>query len=252
MVDAEYILVKAAAEKRIYFFQTKKIPFFISSMMAGFFVGISIVMIQATAGMLSGFAGIRIIQGISFAAALSLVIFAGSDLFTGNIFIITAGVLQKAVKSKDAVFLSIYCYIGNLAGSILIALLFYWTGMLQGATLEAVQNTVLFKTQPGFWELFVRGILCNVMVCAAVWCTFRMKSDAGKLIMIFWCIYIFIVCGFEHSIANMTLFSMQVISLYNTDLFIKMLINLGAATTGNIIGGIALSLVYWFIARKAI
>jgi len=250
MLEAEYTLVAAAAENKVIFFNKEKIPFFISSMMAGFFVGICVILIQAMAGMLGDFSGIRILQGISFAAALSLIIFAGSDLFTGNIFILTTGVCRNAIKMKDLLFLSVFCYLGNFAGSLLIASLFMGTGLLQGATLEAIQNAVLLKIQPGFWELFIRGILCNVMVCAAVWCAFKMKSETGKLIMIFWCIYIFIVCGFEHSIANMTLFSMQAISGCNAQVLIKMLINLGAATAGNITGGIALSLAYWVIAKK--
>jgi len=245
-----YRLVKTAAEKKIKFFKEEKIPYFVSSIMAGVYVGICMIMIQVTAGMLDGFAGIKILQGISFAAALSLVIFAGSDLFTGNIFIITAGVYQKSVKPFDAVIICAYCYFGNLAGSILITSLFWGTGLLQGAVLEAVHNAALNKTEPFFWELFVRGILCNVLVCLAVWCSFRMQSETGKLIMIFFCIYIFIICGFEHSIANMTLFCMEIIS-GGTSLT-KMLINLGAATAGNVLGGILLAFAYWVITKKAL
>jgi len=250
MVETEYRLVKTAAEKKIIFYKKEKASYFVSSMMAGFYVGICMIMIQVIAGLLDNFAGIKILQGISFAAALSLIIFAGADLFTGNIFIMTAGVMQKTVKSIDAVLLCAYCYLGNLAGSILISALFLAAGFLQGSVLEIVRVTVSGKTEPLFWELFVRGILCNIMVCAAVWCMFRIKSEAGKLIMIFWCIYIFIICGFEHSIANMTLFSMAAMSASGADVFIKMLINLCAATAGNILGGMALAFAYWFIAKK--
>jgi len=252
MVEAEYKQVKTAAEKKIIFFKEEKASYFVSSMMAGFYVGICMIMIQVIAGLMDNFAGIRILQGISFAAALSLIVFAGADLFTGNIFIMTAGVMQKTVKSLDAVLLCVYCYFGNLAGSVFISALFLATGFLQGSVLEIVRVTVLSKIEPPFYELFVRGIFCNIMVCAAVWCMFRMKSETGRLIMIFWCIYIFIICGFEHSIANMTLFSMAAMTAAGTDIFIKMLINLAAVTAGNIIGGMALALAYWCIAKKAL
>ena len=252
MVEAGYTLVKITAEKKINFYKQEKASFFVSSMMSGFFVGICMIAINVIAGALGGFSGIKIVQGVTFAAALSFVIFAGADLFTGNIFIMTAGVMQKSVKSSDAVLLCAFCYIGNLAGSVLAASLFFLTGFLQGATLETVHAAVLIKTQPYFFELFTRGVFCNILVCLAVWCTFRMQSESGKLIMIFWCIFVFIICGFEHSIANMTLFSMAAISGAGADVILKMLVNLGAATTGNITGGMALALAYWFIAKKAL
>ena len=81
---------------------------------------------------------------------------------------------------------------------------------------------------------------------------YRLKSESSKLIMIFWCIYVFVVCGFEHSIANMTLFSMAAISGAGGEVFIKMLVNLAAATTGNAAGGMMFAFAYWFIAKKAL
>jgi nitrite transporter NirC len=79
-----------------------------------------------------------------------------------------------------------------------------------------------------------------------------MKSESGKLIMIFWCIYLFVVCGFEHSIANMTLFSMgRLAGGENIASFGLMLYNLAATTIGNSIGGILLSLSYWIIGKKS-
>jgi len=204
------------------------------------------------AGALDTFAGIKILQGISFAAALSLVVFAGAELFTGNVFVMTAGIMQKTVKPFDAIKLCTFCYLGNLAGSILVAALFLGTGYLQGEILEAVHNAMYAKIEPLFGELFVRGIMCNVLVCLAVWCMYRLNGEGSKLVMIFWCIYLFVVCGFEHSIANMTLFSMETMFGVDNETFGRILINLGATTMGNIIGGTALSLAYWSIARRSL
>ena len=252
MIDNDYELLGSAALKKIKLFKEEKGAYFVSSMMSGVYVGLCMITILVMAGALDHFAGIKILQGISFAAALSLVVFAGSELFTGNVFVMTAAVMQKKVVSLDAVKLCAYCYLGNLVGSVLIAALFLGTGYLQGPVLEAAHSAMYYKTYPSFWELFVRGILCNVLVCAAVWCMYRLQSEGAKLVMIFWCIYLFVVCGFEHSIANMTLFSMEIMAGVDSDTFFKILKNLAATTTGNIVGGMALSLAYWSIARKVL
>jgi len=77
-----------------------------------------------------------------------------------------------------------------------------------------------------------------------------MQSEGGKLVMIFWCIYIFVVNGFEHSIANMSLFAMEAMTGVDSYTLGRILINLAATTAGNILGGLALSLAYWSIAKN--
>ena len=250
MIGNDYELVGSAAAKKVKFYKEEKAAYFVSSMMAGIYVGLCMITILVMAGALDHFAGIKILQGVSFAAALSLVVFAGAELFTGNVFVMTAAVMQKVVKPWDAIKLCVYCYIGNLAGSILIAALFLGTGYLAGPVLEAAHYAMYNKINPSFVELLVRGILCNMLVCLAVWCVYRLQSEGGKLLMIFWCIYIFVVNGFEHSIANMTLFSLEVMAGVDAITLGKIFINLAATTVGNIIGGIGLSLAYYSIAKK--
>jgi len=250
MVHVGYKGLTEAAQSKVDFFKGEKLSYFISSMMAGVFVGLCMITILVMAGMLDNFAGIKILQGVSFAAALSLVVFAGAELFTGNVFVMTAGVITKTIRPRDAVGLCAFCYVGNFAESILSAALFLGTGYLQGPVLEAAHTAMHAKTMPIFGELLVRGILCNVLVCAAVWCMYRLKSESSKLIMIFWCIYLFVICGFEHSIANMTLFSLETMAGVSSGMFTLMLVNLGATTIGNILGGVALSFAYWSIAKS--
>jgi len=252
LISSGYNKLRESTQYKLNFCKTEKIAYFVASMMAGIFVGLCMITILVMAGMMDNFAGVKILQGVSFAAALSLVVFAGAELFTGNVFVMSAGVALKETKVKDAIFLCLYCYIGNLAGSILIAALFLGTGYLQGPVLEAAHVAMSAKTQPMFWELLVRGILCNMLVCAGVWCMYRLQSESGKLIMIFWCIYLFVICGFEHSIANMTLFSLEAMNGVSAEDFTAMLINLAATTTGNIIGGMALSLGYFVISKKTL
>ena len=116
-------------------------------------------------------------------------------------------------------------FIGNLAGSILAGYMFYLTGLAKGSVGEFIANTAATKMSLPASELFFRGVFCNILVCLAVWCTFRCKDDISKLVMIFWCLFIFITCGFEHSVANMFYYAF---SNYN---------NLAAVTLGNILGG---------------
>jgi len=244
-----YDHLRSAAEKKVNLYKSGKGAYFVYSMLAGIYVGICMITIMVMAGTLDNFAGIKILQGVSFAAALSLVIFAGAELFTGNVFIMVTGVMQKTVLKRDAIGLCALCYIGNLAGSILIAGLFLGTGYMQGPVLEAVNLTLNAKINPLFIELLIRGILCNMLVCAAVWCMYRMNSEGGKLIMIFWCIYLFVVCGFEHSIANMSVFSLETMVGVDSARFGGMMVNLLATTIGNTIGGSALALAYWPVAK---
>ena len=252
IISVGYSKLRESTKYKMNFYKTEKVGYFVASMMAGVYVGLCMITILVMAGMLDNFAGIKVLQGVSFAAALSLVIFAGAELFTGNVFVMTAGIVLKEVKVRDAIGLCVYCYLGNLVGSMLIAALFLGTGYLQGPVLEAAHAAMNAKTNPVFWELMVRGVLCNVLVCAGVWCMYRLQSESSKLIMIFWCIYLFVICGFEHSIANMTLFSLETMNGVSPFVFGQMMINLGATTVGNLFGGVALSFAYWVIAKKTL
>jgi len=244
-----YEPLRAAAEKKSKLYKSHKGPYFIYSMLAGLFVGFCMILIMVIAGLLGGWAMLKMVQGASFAAALSLIVYAGSELFTGNVFTMTTGYMMRKVTVAVGVGLVVFCWLGNFAGSIVVAALYQGTGLLSGATLEAVNAAVWSKTDGTFIELFFRGIGCNVLVCLAVWACYRMTSEAGKLIMIFWCIYLFVVMGFEHSIANMTLFSLEVFGGTSSEVVARMAKNLAASTLGNAVGGMALAYAYWPIAR---
>jgi len=245
-----YEPLRAAAEKKVKLLRTAKGPYFLYSMLAGVFVGFCMILIMVIAGLTGfGFTGLKMLQGASFAAALSLIVYAGSELYTGNVFTMTTGYMMRKVTPLIAVCLVVFCWLGNFAGSIVVAALYQGTGLLSGATLEAVNYSVLAKTDGNFFELFCRGIGCNVLVCLAVWACYRMTSESGKLIMIFWCIYLFVVMGFEHSIANMTLFSLEVFGGTSPEVMARMAKNLAASTLGNAVGGMLLAYAYWPIAR---
>ena len=117
--------------------------------------------------------------------------------------------------------------------------MFVAAGVPTGTVGEFFANTAATKMGGAAGQLFVKGIMCNLMVCLAVWCCTKMKTESGKLIMIFWCIFIFMVCGFEHSIANM---SVMAIGLMSPNGVAGLTVagyfhNLLWVTLGNIIGG---------------
>ena len=104
------------------------------------------------------------------------------------------------------------------------------------------------KMNAPFMELLFRGILCNILVCLAVWCSFKLKEETAKLIVIFWCLFAFITSGFEHSIANMSLLSIALMIPHpETVSMIGLAANLVPVTIGNIIGGaMFIGAGYWF------
>lgn len=116
---------------------------------------------------------------------------------------------------------------------------------------EFMAKTAEAKMAAGFLPLLSRGILCNILVCVAVWCGFKCKSEAGKLIMIFWCLFVFITAGFEHSIANMTLLTVGLLEPSTYAVTIGGFVyNLLVVTLGNMIGGILFVAVPYCIIAK--
>lgn len=254
MFCEEFNSVVMAAKAKTNLLKTNKLGYFISSMLAGLYVGMGIILIFTVGGLLnsSGSSATRIVMGVSFGVALSLVIMAGSELFTGNNFIMMAASLKGEVKWTDTLKVWIVSFIGNLVGSIIAGFLFYSTGLSAVPIGEFIAKTSAVKMSIPLLPLLVRGILCNILVCLATWCSFKLKSESAKLIMIFWCLFAFITSGFEHSVANMTLLT---IGLFNPGTanvsIIGYVYNIGIVTIGNMIGGaIFLALPYYIISKK--
>lgn len=177
MFCEEFNSVIMAAKAKVNLLKTNKLGYFISSMLAGLYVGMGIMLIFTIGGLLggSGSPATKIVMGVSFGVALSLVIMAGSELFTGNNFIMTAASLRKEVKWTDTINIWIVCFIGNLVGSIIAGYLFYATGLTAGPVGEFIAKTSAAKMSVPFLPLLVRGIFCNILVCLATWCSFKLS-----------------------------------------------------------------------------
>lgn len=230
-----------AAKNKVNLLNRSRLKYIVSSAFAGLYVGIGILLIFTIGGLLTSANSpiTKIMMGVSFAIALSLVVMTGSELFTGNNMVMTAGTLNKGTSTKDLLRVWAYSFVGNLLGSLLVAGLFVGTGLVnKGAVMEFFATTSLAKSSLPFMDLFFRGVLCNILVCVAVMCSFRTNDDTAKLIIIFMCLFAFITSGFEHSVANMTIFGVALFSsAIKGATLMGAIYNLFVVTLGNIAGG---------------
>lgn len=252
MFQKEITAVADAAVKKRDLLEASKGKYILASVMAGVFVGFGMVLTSVIGGILPQkvYPITKLINGAAFSVALSLVVMAGAELFTGNNFVMSIGVLNKRVTWKECIKVWIFAYIGNYIGSLFFSFIVMKSNIINESVRIFIINAAENKMSMTITELFTRGILCNLLVCLAVWCCTKMKSEAGKLIMIFWCIFTFVTCGFEHSVANMTLLSLSLMIPHTAAVTVGGFIyNLLIVTLGNLVGGsICTGAVYWYIS----
>jgi len=209
----------------------------------------------------------KLIGGIAFSLGLILVVVAGAELFTGN-NLIMMGRASGVVTYKQMFKNWSLSYVGNFIGSISVVALFYFTNIWKIKDSLLGANAVLIaigKVNLTFVEGLTRGILCNALVCLAVWLCFSARSVVSKIAAIIFPITAFVASGFEHSIANMYFIPMGMLLKNNPGVMSKVyelspgadisnlnilgfLGNLLPVTLGNIIGGaIMVGIVYWLI-----
>jgi nitrite transporter len=232
------------------------IRYLVLSMLAGAYVGLGIVLIFAIGAPMAAAAspGTKALMGASFGVALTLVIFAGSELFTGNNLVMTLGALERKVSWGDTLRVWALSFAGNLAGSLALAAATVASGIVSAAPMkDFVLKVSAAKMAAPASELFFRGLLCNVLVTLAVWMAAKAKDEMAKLVLIFWCLFAFIGAGFEHSVANMTLLGMAVLVPHDPSLvsWAGFARNLLPVTLGNVVGGaVVVAGAYWFVTRE--
>jgi nitrite transporter NirC len=244
---------------------------FVRSMLAGMYVGAAIVLIFTIGANISMFApgATRLLMGVCFGGALTIVVFAGSELFTGSNLVLTLGVLTRKARTSDLLANWTWTWLGNLAGSVLLAVLVIRSGVMDAEPMNSfVQNIARSKMNLPLEQLFWRAVLANWLVCLGVWMATRTKDDTAKVLLIWWCMFTFITCGFEHSVANMCGLMLGLllhsdgagIALGNSGLvwtshgitWAGYVYNVLVATIGNIIGGaVFVAGVYWIGSPRA-
>ena len=209
-----------------------------------------------------GFAATRVLGGLVFTLGLTLVLVGGAELFTGNNLIVMAWASGK-VSMRTMLRNWTIVYLGNFVGALgLIVLVFYshHLEMNDGRIGLSVLNTAAGKIRPDALSLFFKGILCNVLVCAAVWLAYAGRSVTDKVVAVILPISAFIAAGFEHCVANMYFLPMAWLLVqtghapanFDASLITMSGIfhNLVPVTLGNIVGGAGfVGAVYWAIYR---
>ncbi len=209
-----------------------------SAALAGAFVGIAVVLLLSVGAPLvaAGSPLAKLAMGAVFGVALTLVVFAGGELVTGNMMVMTQSAIARTVTWPRAVLVCVAALAGNLVGSVALALAVHGSGTFtSGPGAELVASTVAAKDALAGPQLFWRAVLCNALVCLGLWMAARTKSDTAKLVVVWWALLAFIASGFEHSVANMTTFSIA--ALQGSGDWSMLGRNLLWTVPGNLVGG---------------
>jgi nitrite transporter len=223
------------------------LAFLIGAAMAGAYIGFGDILMFSVGSHVDP-AYAHLTMGAVFACALTIVVFAGSNLFTGTAMYLPLAALRGETGIGGMVLVWVVCWIGNLIPVILAAILHAGGGGVlltdgSGLFFKAVIGKM---TTPGT-QLFAKGLLCNWLVCLAIWMAARTNNDSAKLGLIFWPVFAFVASGFEHCVANMFVFTLALMAAHPAEITLAGAIhNEVFVTLGNLVGGaIFMSLGYW-------
>jgi formate/nitrite transporter len=247
-------------------------PMFTLAILAGAFIGLgamfaTVVAAGASAALPYGVA--RLLIGFVFSLGLILVVVGGAELFTGNNLIVMAWASGK-VTSKALLRNWIIVYLGNFVGSVATAAMVFAGKQYlfgNGAIGQAALSIANSKVHLDFFQAIALGVLCNALVCLAVWLTYSARSVVDKIFAIIFPITAFVAAGFEHSVANMYFIPLGLLvkdfdpafavasglDLSGLTWGTFLVKNLLPVTIGNIIGGsILVAAIYWsvFLSRQ--
>ncbi len=243
----------------------------ILSILAGIFIGMGGLFSSIAATGANGiwpYGMTKLIQGLVFSTGLILVVVGGAELFTGNSLMIIA-LAQKKITLSSMLKNWGLVYLGNFIGSVLLALavvvskVYHADDGLLGAQMLSAANA---KTTYDFGQAVMLGLLCNVLVCLAVWMTYGARTLTDKVLAVVFPISLFVAAGFEHSVANMYIIPTGILlKTLDASFTVRMGIelshlswqsfllgNLLPVTIGNILGGsLLVGLMYHFAYQKA-
>ncbi len=239
---------------------------FALAVLAGAFIALGSIFatsVTAGAGGMLPYGVTRLLAGLAFCLGLTLVVIGGAELFTGNNLIVMAWASHK-ISTRALVRNWIIVYIGNFVGSVITAVLMFLTEQYTfggGVVGQAALATATAKVNLDFTQAVALGIMCNALVCLAVWLTLGARTTSDKILAIILPITAFVAAGFEHSVANMYFIPLgwlikqfDPVFAAGTNLDLSrldlggFLANLVPVTIGNVIGGVVMVAgVYWFI-----
>lgn len=237
------------------------VPLVLLGILAGAFIGFGAIFSTLVSSDPSlGFALQRLLMGLTFSLGLVLVVVAGAELFTGNNLLAMAWADGK-ISTLEILRNWGLVYISNAAGAIGLALLVYWShhaDMAGGGVGGQYVKIAATKTAMPFAEAFFKGVLCNALVCMAVWLSLAGHTVTDKILAVIFPVSAFVAAGFEHSVANMFFVPLGIL-LHGAGYgpsgaepsWLGFAQNLLPVTLGNIVGGsVMVALVYYLIYRR--
>lgn len=244
------------------------------AILAGIMIGMGAAASSVAAHTISDVGLARLAAAVVFPVGLMMVILLGAELFTGDCLMIM-GTASKKHKFNDLMRVLITVFVGNFIGASLLALLIYGSGQLDysGGMLGAYTIKVaLAKVNLPFGRALISGILCNILVCAAVLMAGCAKDITGKLLASFFTIMLFVTAGFEHCVANMYYITAGLVAGFNPE-YVQLAMqeygftaeqlstlnlenflftNLLPVTIGNVVGGVVLGLALLYFNREKV
>jgi nitrite transporter NirC len=248
-----YAKALAASEKKVGQVNHAPLGYLLQALLAGAYLTIVGFVFWALRQNFGADPTGKLISSLFFGVGLSVIVFTGTELFTSNNMYLTISTLARRTTLVDTARLWTLCWLGNLAGAVLVAALLYGAGAIQALPPDhALIAGAHHKMDLSSTEIFFKGILANWIVCLAVWVNLNLKDELSRLTAIILVVFIFLYLGFEHSIANMGTFAVALFADPNLPLG-PICHNLFWATLGNIIGGGAgLGLTAWLMNKGAL
>jgi len=258
-VEAVEETIKVGEKKaaKTHIFQT-----LIAGILAGTFIALGAFAAAMASHAMANPGLAKFVAGAIFPVGLILIVICGGELFTGNTLLILA-FIEKKITARQMLKNWTIVYIGNFIGTFIVAFLVFTSGLL--STNDGLLGGYAIKVASAkggltFIQAFSSGILCNLLVCLAVWGSYTASDVFGKILIIWFPVMTFIVSGFEHSVANMYYFTIAILAKLNSSFvavshvgdkitnieLIPILWNLIPVTLGNIVGGaFFVGLAYW-------
>lgn len=246
---------KELALKKRTILEQSLIQYIIRAAMAGVYIGFALVLCFRIGEYfrVANSPATYLVSGIFFGIALVLIMYGGAELFTGNTMYFTISTLQQQTTVKDLVQNWITCYIGNILGAIFFAFLISQSGIFDDVSKDHLLFVVAEKKlHATTMQLFFKGILCNWLVCLAIFIPMQMKEDMAKIFSMILIVFIFFASGYEHSIANFVLFSLALAIPHPATIDLAGVIhNIFPVTLGNIVGGaLFMGAIYTYLSSE--
>ncbi len=235
--------------------KTPPLPLFFRGVMAGAFIAVACFGAQCVAMLIPDKGAASLIASLLFPGGLGMVLVCGAELFTGNCLMPLA-VFEKRLTFRSVLICWTVVYLGNMAGAVMISALAVAGRGGDAIFLETARHYAVYKASIPMLEAFLRALLCNIIVCAAIWMSYATDSIPGKFIAIFFPVMYFVLLGTEHCVANMYYLSAGLFAgaLPEVSGLFGLIGNLIPVTLGNILGGgLLIGGALWFslFDRKA-